>query len=110
MSVKIIDNTLKIKLDTTRNASLFLRLVADGIVNASTPHTPKKLGNLRRDVLKQVLGLSGKVVWRKNYANILETKQFSHYTTSGTGPHFAEQGVETAVSHLSEYAKKANLI
>ena len=108
--VKVIDNTGKIINDTEVKASIFLRTMADEIVKISTPKTPKKSGRMRMDIVKQVLGLKGKVKWGKNYAVYQETKQFTNYTTPGTGPHFAEDSVNEAVTMTNEIARRVNLI
>lgn len=110
MSVKITDNTRTITNDTKSKSSIFLRLMADEIVAIALPKTPKKMGNLRRDILKQVLGLSGKIVWGKNYAAKQEVTQFKRYTTPGTGPHYAENSVNAGVTRTTSVAKKAGLI
>ena len=110
MSVRIIDNTPKVLLDTTQNANLFLRLMADEVVRNSTPNTPKRTGDLRNTVLRQVLGLKGKVMWTRKYAAIMETKQFRNYTTPGTGPHYAEDAIEPSVAKTEQIAKQARLI
>ena len=58
MSAKVTDRSVLLEQEIARNASLGLRFVAEAIVASAEPNTPKKRGNLRRDVLKQVL------VWR----------------------------------------------
>lgn len=110
MSVVYKDNTGNIKNDTAQKASLFLRFMEDAVVLASTPNTPKKMGNLRQDILKQVLGLSGKIMWQKNYAGYQEVKQYKNYTTAGTGPHYAENAIRDGIGKTSEVARKAGLI
>lgn len=109
VSVQIKDNTSAIDNSFTVKSNIFLRFAADDIVKNSTPMTPKDTGRLRMDILKQVLGLSGKVIWGKNYAIYQETKQFRNYTTSGTGPHYAEKGVAKSVSRTAQIAKQAGL-
>lgn len=110
MGVQIKDNTPKIKSDMNQRASLFVRFMAEEIVDDSEKHTPKKMGNLRQDILRQVLGLKGKIIWGKGYAAIQETKQFRNYTTPGTGPHFAENAVKGSRGKVSDVARKAGLI
>lgn len=108
--VKVTDNTPFIINTTRQKASIFLRVAADVFIAVSDPKTPKKLGNLRRDVIRQVLGLSGKVQWQKNYAAIQESKQFKNYTTAGTGPHFAENAAKSLPMQTISIAQKAGLI
>lgn len=110
MSVRVIDNHPKIVVDTTRKASVALRFIGDDVLRRSTPITPKRRGNLRRDTLIQVLGLSATVKWGKNYAIYQEKKQYRNYTTPGTGPHFAEKSVKGAVDNAQSQFKKAGLI
>ena len=62
------------------------------------------------DIVKQVLGLKGKIVWGKNYAIYQESKQYRNYTTPGTGPHFAENSVKEVVRNSESIAKKVGLI
>jgi len=110
MSVKITDNTVSIKQSFRSRSSIFLRIAAEEIVRESTKKTPKRLGNLRRDIIKEILGVSGKIVWGKNYAKYQETKQFKKYTTPGTGPHFAENAVKNITMSIGNIARKAGLI
>lgn len=108
--VHITDNTGKVRQDLESKASIFLRLMAEGIVRTSQRRTPKKTGRLRADVLKQVLGLRGKIVWGKNYASRMEDIQFKNYTTPGTGPHYAESAVKAGVRATQSIAREAGLI
>lgn len=107
---KINDNTNEVIKSIETNASIFLRLIADKIVSISTPKTPKKTGRLRMDVIKQVLGLNGKIKWGKNYAVYQEKKQFKNYTTPGTGPNYAENSVKEGINETGNVARRANLI
>lgn len=109
MSVRVTDNTGAVRNETEQKASIFLRMVAEDIVN-DDKGTPKKEGGLRRDVLKQVLGLRGKVEWRKRYAARQEDTQFKNYTTPGTGPHFAENAVKKVVDKTGVLAKRSGLV
>lgn len=110
MSVTIQDFTPQIINDMTQKASIFLRQSAEEIVQISTPNTPMKTGQLRRSVLKEVLGLKGKVQWKKDYAAKMETVQFKNYTTPSTGPHFAESAVEQVAKKTGGIAKSSGLI
>lgn len=110
MGVTITDYSSRVKEITQQKASLFLRTMCDEIITISTPKTPKKTGRLRMDILRQVLGLKGKVQWGKGYAARQETTQFRNYTTKGTGPHYAEGGVTEGVNRTALVAKKSGLI
>ncbi len=107
--MKYTDNTNQAINELQQRASLFLRFMAEEIVKDAEPKTPKKTGRMRMDVLKQVLGLNGKIKWGKNYAVYQETKQFKNYTTPGTGPHFAKNAAMGSISKTSEVARKAGL-
>lgn len=110
MSVNITDNTTKIILDTQRKSSLTLKFMLDDIHELSNPKTPKDKGYLRANVLKSVIGLSGKIIWGQKYASIQESKQFSNYTTSGTGSHYAESSVNSVSKSPAGAMRKAGLI
>ena len=108
--VKITDNTGTVKSTIQQKSSIFLRLMAESIVKIAEPNTPKDTGRLRADVIKQTLGLKGKVVWSKEYAARQESTQYSNYTTGGTGPHYAENAVSQAVKTTDKIAKSSGLI
>lgn len=110
MSVKITDNTATIVTDNLRNANLALRFMVEDVERIARPVTPKKMGNLRKDILKTVIGLRGTIKWDKKYAIYQEKKQFKNYTTPGTGPHYAENSVKQVVDNAEKYFKKARLI
>ena len=110
MSVKFTDNTAKVIFQTSGRVSLALRFMLDGIDEKAFPKTPKDKGNLRKDLMKQVLGKKGTIVWNKKYAVYQEKKQFKNYSTPGTGPHFAEKAVKEVVSNSQYYMRKANLL
>lgn len=109
MSVSVIDNTAHIQAEINAKAPLALRLMLDDIDLISTPGTPKKHGDLRMNKLKQVLGMHAVIQWRQIYASRLEEKQFRHYTTPGTGPHFAEKAVKRIVEDSAKYFRRAGL-
>lgn len=106
MAVRITDNTTSVENAITQKASIFLRELTDTIITNSTPKTPMKSGHLRREVLKQVLGLHGTVKWVVNYAAWQEDNQYKKYTTPGTGPHFAQDAVEAAVKDTDVIARR----
>lgn len=113
MSVKIIDNTPQVKNDIDRKSSLFLRFMAEDIHKASTPMTPMKTGQLRRSVIKQVLGKKGQIRWNKKYAQSQEAGYTSgpvrRYTTPGTGKAFAYRAVQKGIANTDSIASKAGL-
>lgn len=110
MSVKIKDNTNQIILSTQRQASLAIRYMLEDVHMIANPKTPKDKGYLRGNVFKSVLGLSGYIKWGQKYASRLETKQFKNYTTPGTGPHYAENAVQSVHKSPQNAMRKARLI
>jgi hypothetical protein len=79
-------------------------------VRRSTPNTPKKTSALRRDALKQVLGLRATIQWSNEYAAKMEDIEFKHYTTPGTGPHFAENAVKEVASKAEDYFRQTGAL
>lgn len=117
MGVKVTDNTDSILGMTQQRASIFLRIIAEQVVDISRPGTPRDKGNLRQDVLKTVNGLKGQIEWRKGYAQYQERGKradgshvVKNYTTPGTGPHFAENAVTEVISKSTNIAKQAGLL
>lgn len=127
MSYKITNNIPFVIQTTRQKAAIFLRFACDEMINISTPNTPKSAssdasgkkasGNLRRDLLKQVLGLQAKIKWRKKYATYQErgkradgTRVVKKYTTPGTGPHFAENAAKELPKRTQQLARKAGMI
>lgn len=107
--VRITDNMAKIGREAVTKANIALRLMASAVVVESTPKTPKREGDLRLNVLKQVIGLNASVTWDMPYAEIQENTQFKNYTTPGTGPHFAENAVKQVVGESTKYFRQAGI-
>jgi hypothetical protein len=110
MSVTVTDYTPRVKETLQQKASIFLRMMSEEILAISTPKTPRDTGQLRGQVSRQVLGLTGKMTWERPYAMVQEATQFKHYTTSGTGPHYAENAVKEGISRTGDVARKVGLI
>jgi hypothetical protein len=106
MSVIIHDNTPVLLERSVVNGALAIKRALDDAKRLSRPKTPYSGvgkhgagsgGHLRDSVLTQVLGLHGKIVWDKVYAQFQErgrrvdgSHKVKNYTTSGTGTKFAE--------------------
>lgn len=110
MSVKVTDNTNTIILNKQRGTALALRYMLDDIHKQANLTTPRDKGNLRNDVIKQVIGLKASITWSKNYAIYQEEKQFRNYTTGGTGPHFARNAVRRVTPKFMQYLRKARAL
>lgn len=77
-----------------------LRLMAQDAVNIAKLTAPKKTGAMRDSGHVEGMGLQIKAVFGDSsvrYAAVQEKKQFSHYTTPGTGPHYLKSGGDAAV-------------
>lgn len=109
MSVKFTDNSAQVKADITNKVSLGLRFILDDVDKTADPKTPRRTGDLRNIKRKQVLGLHASIAWKRGYAAIQELKQFQHYTTPGTGPHFAENAVKEVIGRAEQHFRKAGL-
>lgn len=90
-----------------RSVGLGLRRMLDDIDRASIPQTPRRTGDLRSRKLKQVLGFKASIAWLTDYAIYQELKQFGHYTTAGTGPHFAKNAVLKVTAKARDYFRRA---
>lgn len=90
-------------------------MALDDMDRIAKPNTPHDKGNLSRDVLKTVGNGKGKIQWRKVYAQVQERgvirgSKIRHYTTPGTGPHFAENAAkEVDRKGAGYYLSKAGL-
>lgn len=87
--------------------SLGLRLLGEEVFKLADPKTPRRYGNLRRDKVLQVLGLTAILRWDKKYAAAQEDIQHRNYTTPGTGPHYAENAVKQALTRADRIFKQA---
>lgn len=115
MSVKITDHTVRIKTDNTRGVSLAIRYILDAIDAEASPKTPKEFGVLRRSVQKRVMGLKGEIRWPQKYAQaqevgVIRGTRVKNYSTSNTGPHFAENAVRKITQNADSYFRKARAI
>ena len=113
MAVKVRNNTARLKAKIENNTAVMIRLMLRDIHAKAEPNTPRKYGNLRDQVSERALGKTGYIEWHAEYATYQEDGSQGkpwHYTTPGTGPHFAENAVNEVVANLDEYARKSNLI
>ena len=119
MTVKVQDNTPIVKDDIDVATALTIRLMLNDIHAISTPVTPLRDNGLRTSVLEYMdSGTKGIIEWRVPYASVQEKGYrvnpktgeriyFSHYTTPGTGAHYAEDSV---MANASKYMEQGGLI
>lgn len=129
MSVKINDRSDFVLTGIQRVRNLAVRFALDAVENYARPKTPysgavlsrggKSLtggGHLRIDVVKTVQGGKGKIIWGKRYAESQEKGivggkyPVKHYTTPGTGPHYAENAIKKVDHERDIYIKRAAAI
>lgn len=113
MSVTVQDFSPQIIAKKKQATSLGLRLIADAIVREATPNTPRRRGELRGRVLRQVLGTKGRIEWQAKHAVYQERGYSSgpirNYTTPGTGAHFARNAVATVAPKGKQFFRQAGL-
>ncbi len=109
MSYKVTSKTPQVNGEFESKVQLAIRFMLEDVHRFSIPKTPKEHGNLRADVLKSVQRRRGTIAWSKNYAIYQEKKQFTNYTTPGTGPHFAEDAVREVVGKSDQYWRRVGL-
>lgn len=102
MSVRVTDNTNLVEFLVTNRVASTNRLLLEEAHLKSLHRTPMKTGALRTMVRKAVDGTTGHIQWNAPYAIYQEEKQFTNYTTPGTGPHFAEESIQSAMDQLQE--------
>lgn len=112
MSVKVTDNTQLVMAKIDKGSVVFIRKAMDRVVRYSTPKTPmsrgkRTSGSLRRRVGKTMSGKQGIIQWEQPYAIYQEKKKYKNYTTSGTGPHYAENAIAKVVKETQLVANEA---
>lgn len=110
MSVRTISYVSTINANSDTSLALAMRFMVEDIQRKSEPFTPKLSGDLRKRVIKQVMGRTATIIWDTEYAAYQEDIQHRNYTTAGTGPHFAENAVSEVVGNADYYFEKANAI
>lgn len=103
MVVKIIDNTPKIKNEVNKGSIIAIRNMARDVVKIANPKTPSNTTQLRQSVKITQMGKNIQIQWKAKYAIFQEEKQYKHYTTAGTGPHFARNAVEQVQRDSEKY-------
>lgn len=114
MSARYTSNIPQVTSENVQKLSVALRYMTDAVVEEAHPNTPKDKDRLRKDIVKQVLGLHGEIHWLKEYAGAQEagtTRGYpiKNYTTPGTGPHYAENAVKKVAKDSDVYLRKAGL-
>lgn len=110
MAVKIKDDMPAIGAKMSANIPIALRYILQDIHRTANPITPKDTGDLRMNVLKEVSGTRGKIVWQQKYAIYQGRKQFRNYTTPGTGPNFDVIAITKVVPSFKSYLERARIM
>lgn len=106
MGVKITDNSDLAKFKVESDVMIINRLIIEDIHSRSSTITPMKTGNLRLKVDKTTDGKQSIIRWLSPYSARQENVHFKHYTTPGTGPHFARDSVKDTMNNLNEQIRK----
>lgn len=116
MSVKVIDNTAKIRVSTQARTQVFLRMLVEDVDNNAAPITPRDEGMLRNSTMKRVIGNRGTIAWNKRYAAPQEAgivgpthAQVRKYSTPGTGAHYAERAVRKTLANASSILRRSGV-
>lgn len=118
MAVEVEDHTLEVEASVENAVALTLRLAVEDIHRRANDITPLRDNGLRTSVLKTMPNKTTAVIeWKVPYAAYQErgmradgTHVVQHYTTPGTGPHFAENSVKATMNNFYEIAKQGGLI
>lgn len=101
LKMQIQDNsTAWLKQEETR-VGRGLRQMGQDAINIARMTVPKKTGVLSETGHIEGMGLMIRAVFGDSsapYGGIQERKQFQHYTTPGTGPHYLKKGGEAAAN------------
>ena len=93
------------------NVRIANRKMLEDIHHTANPITPMDTSQLRRNVFKRILSNGdGEIEWKEEYSGYQEagkradgTHVVRHYTTPGTGAHFAEKSVNKVLDGLDKY-------
>lgn len=113
MSVTVIDHGPKLIAKSQTNGSMAIRRALQDVLRESRSKTPlAETSFLRNNTRLQVLGLRGKLVWSAAYAQYQERGRrrdgshvVKHYTTGGTGKHFAYNAIRKIDSNRGKYLR-----
>lgn len=103
MSYTYTSNIRQVNSIVDRAASLAVRNMLGATHKEAQPNTPKDTGDLKDNVVIQVLGTAGTITWMQDYAIYQEKNQHANYTTAGTGPHFALNAVKAVTKNSNKY-------
>lgn len=97
-----------VQAKTELGMQMAIRLALEDIRRTAEPLTPRRTGELRSSAI--IRQSEGVVQWTADHAEILENKEFSNYTTPGTGAHFAERAVRQVEQRFDQHLRAAGVI
>lgn len=109
MAYRIINRVPIIKTANQAAIPIAIRFMLENTHDLALPKTPRDTGDLSKNVSKVILGRRGIITWAMNYAIYQEKKQYSNYTTPGTGPHYAENAVQNTIDNADNFFRKARV-
>lgn len=114
MSYTIKSNTPMINFSIDRAASLAVRNMLQDTHREAQPNTPRDIGDLKDNVIIQVLGTTGTIRWTTPYAAYQErgkrkdgTHVVKNYTSPGTGKDYAKNAVKAVTAKSGKYFNDA---
>lgn len=108
MAYRFVSHMTEIVAKNQLKMELAIRLALEDIRRTAEPNTPKDTGMMRSSAI--VMANEGVVNWQSDYAVYQENKQYSNYTTPGTGPHFARNAVDEVSKRFAVHLKAAGVI
>lgn len=107
MTVSFTSNASNVNRDVNIAAALAVRNMLESVRTESEPITPKRIGDLRKNIIISMNNTTGSITWHQDYSLYVEKKRFKNYTTPGTGPHFAERSVNAVVNNSDVFFNNA---
>lgn len=111
-SVVVTDNTDIVRRNMRSRIANGLNEMSNQVIRISNPKTPKKIGKLRKNIVKKLVSdYERQVVWKQPYAAVQErgirkgSRRFRNYTTPGTGAKFAENAKNEVEKNAARYFK-----
>jgi hypothetical protein len=115
MGVKFTSNFAELAAKKPLEIGLAIRFAIDDIQATAEPNTPKRDGDLRSEVKKEVINTRGRIQWVSPYAaaqeaGIIHGGIVTNYTTPGTGKDFAKNAVEEVNARFDKHLRRSGAI
>lgn len=111
--VQVTNNTERFISDTGMKLNAGMRFIGELAVEKAEPLTPRRKGDLRRNVKVRMDTTRPRVTltWTKEYAAAQEVgtvrgRPIKKYNTAGTGKGYARKGVQQAIKQAPSIMKR----